>query len=188
MYKELVEHYQACANRTKSRLNKTYLNIIEIIKTPILLHIDMMKIIAKVSIFIAGIYATPYAYQMDIFQATVAGNHDAVLKIITQDPSQVNHQNQLGLTPLHIAAHKGYSLIARTLLEHHAPVDTQDFLGETPLHTAASSGGAADIVSMLIAYKAHVNTHNNNGLTPLHKAVIHTHDNIMQLLVNHKAN
>ncbi len=32
LYKELVEHYQACANRTKSRLNKTYLTIIEIIK------------------------------------------------------------------------------------------------------------------------------------------------------------
>lgn len=32
LYKELVEHYQTCANRTKSTLNKTYLNIIEIIK------------------------------------------------------------------------------------------------------------------------------------------------------------
>ena len=51
----------------------------------------------------------------------------------------------------------------------------------------ASSQGHIDIVSLLIAHNADINTQDDNGQTALHCAVRHGIEDIVELLITHKA-
>ena len=86
--------------------------------------------------------------------------------MLLQAQVEKNPKNDEGFTPLHIAAHHGYSEVCRILLENNAEKNPKGDDGITPLHIAALFGHL-DICKALIQSGAERFPRNNNGKTPL---------------------
>jgi uncharacterized protein len=87
-----------------------------------------------------------------------------VARLIAANRSMVNASNELGSTPLHIAAGNPTPDIARLLLDNGADLEAKDNNGATPLHIAAFSGRKAN-VELLLARGANVHARDNSGKT-----------------------
>ncbi|HZQ51466.1 MAG TPA: ankyrin repeat domain-containing protein [Bryobacteraceae bacterium] len=109
--------------------------------------------------------------KLDVFQACVAGETQAVLSEIDRDPTLLEKRSSDGWTPLHLAAFFGHSELATALLDRGAQVDARSTNGmkNTPLH-AAAAGGHADLVDLLAKRGADPNAHQEGGWTALHSA------------------
>ncbi len=83
------------------------------------------------------------------------------------------------VTPLHLAAEKGFKDVTELLLANKADVNAKNNLGWTPLHFAAREG-STNVVELLLANKADINAQDNNGRTPLQFA--EGHKDIVKLL------
>lgn len=81
----------------------------------------------------------------------------------------VNFVNASNMTPLHIAAHEGYSDACRNLLNRGARIDAIDEDCRTPLHWAAYHGHG-DIVKLLLKRKASRRVKDDKKYTALHCA------------------
>lgn len=93
------------------------------------------------------------------------------------------HEEELGLTPLHVAAFTGSIKQVKELLQAGIGVNITDKLGWIPLHDAAIKG-RTKIVKLLLAAGANVNAQDKEDLyTPLHDAVRMNYPEIVQLLV-----
>lgn len=68
-------------------------------------------------------------------------------------PVGVNGGNGIGETPLHIAAAKGFGLMARTLVDHGADVNLRDSASSTPL-IGAMTGEHDEMMEFLISHGA----------------------------------
>ena len=94
------------------------------------------------------------------------------------DPEKIDVHNQVGDTPLAIAAREGHFAIVLSLLLVDAnPNIASHTTGCTPLHLAAS-GGYVDIVKALLVFGAEMTRKNKEGKTPAqmaseHKDVLH---------------
>ena len=63
--------------------------------------------------------------------------------------AEVNvHENQWGLTPLHVAAKNGHLDVVELLISHGADMNAEYFVGETALQIAKGKG-YDEIVSLL---------------------------------------
>jgi len=85
-----------------------------------------------------------------LLHATRAGDIDLIANL-TSIGADLNHRDEIGQSPLHIAAKYGYVPVyiqLSNLVEHDSPV--LDTLGRTPLHLAASNG-AVGIVAAIYA-------------------------------------
>lgn len=122
--------------------------------------------------------------------AVYAANVDAVRKLIELG-ADVNHANQLGITPLMCTATplRGHHLrgtqeersqVARVLIEHGAQVNRADGNGraigggQTALHFAAADRNAG-LVRMLLAAGANRYIQTDHGYTPLDMAKFPDH-------------
>ena len=94
----------------------------------------------------------------------------------------VNAENSVGQTPLHIAAGEDHKEIAELLIVNGVDVNAKDDFGQIPLHEAAWEGHT-EIVELLIANGADVNVSNPGDPTPLHYAAIWGHKEIVELLI-----
>lgn len=97
-------------------------------------------------------------------KAVRAGDMREVQKLIAANRGMVNIRNELGSTPLHIAAGNSAADIARLLLDKGADLNAKDNNGATPLHIAAFSGHKAN-VELFLAQGANVHARDNNGKT-----------------------
>lgn len=82
----------------------------------------------------------------------------------------VNKADNLGWTPVYIAAHNGHAEIITALKAGGADVNTPNDNGTTPV-CAAAYAGSAKAITALKAAGANVNTPEINGLTPIYIAV-----------------
>lgn len=74
-----------------------------------------------------------------LHQATSNNDYETVKKILQNPTVNINQQNSIGETALHIAARHGYKNIITLLLEHGANPNIQDTMPMwqlTPLHVA----------------------------------------------------
>lgn len=101
-----------------------------------------------------------------IFDAALIGNAQEVAKFIAADPKLVHVKNELGSTPLHIAANTSSPEMAKSLIAKGANVNARDNNGATPLHLAAYTGKKA-VVELLLNSGAIADAKDNNGATPL---------------------
>jgi ankyrin repeat protein len=100
--------------------------------------------------------------------------------------ADVNAANDLGVTPLWLAAQNGSEPMARRLLAAGANPNLALTSGETPVMVAARSGHAA-VVEQLIAKGANVNAHGARKQTALMWAVSQKHPDVVKVLLAHGA-
>jgi len=109
--------------------------------------------------------------QLDVFNASVAGQVSDVLAAIDRDPSLLEAHSSDGWTPLHLAAFFGHPDLANALLDRGAQIDSRstNAMRNTPLH-AAAAGGHPDLVTLLLKRGANPNAAQEGGWTALHSA------------------
>lgn len=135
----------------------------------------------------------------------VEGNRAGDLKRLLDaggDPNATDGRKVDGKTPLHIACMRGCPETVRLLLSHGADVNVKDIEGRTPLYYACEKNDATlprrdysrpedhlDIARALIAAGADVNAVGRRfSYSPLHKACIKDHDELVVFLLGHGAN
>lgn len=102
--------------------------------------------------------------------SAVQNNKEGVVKVLLENKTDVNSISGLQhLSPLHIAAMRGYTGIADMLIEHGASVYSRDYEGNTPLILSAK-GGHYLIINSLLKAGCDVNAANYEGVTSLHYA------------------
>ena len=95
------------------------------------------------------------------------GSPERALGMLKRNPKLVNSRSkEYEETPLHMAAHRGYSKLVRWLMRHHADVNATCYNGFKPLHLA--SGG--EVAKILLRAGAKVNVRNTYGYTPMQYA------------------
>lgn len=111
-----------------------------------------------------ALIASLSAFAAAIHEIVRAGDVQAVNKLIAANRNMVNAKNELGSTPLHIAASISATDITRLLLDKGAAINAKDNSGATPLHIAAFSGHKANL-ELLLAKGADVHAKDNQGKT-----------------------
>lgn len=111
--------------------------------------------------------------------------HVEVVKTLLAKNANVHLLNWLSKSALNIAAKSGHTEIVRALLAANANVNTKH---HHSLFDEAAEGGHTEIVKILLAANASVNQPCWGNYTPLYYALFYRHIEIMQLLLDSKAN
>lgn len=98
----------------------------------------------------------------------VRRNRMEVLRLLLAQGASAQARNNYGLTPLHRAAREGSCEIADLLITSGANVNAINDEGCTALHFADSR----EMAALLLMRGAQINPRDNNGWTPLTKALI----------------
>ena len=101
-----------------------------------------------------------------------------VMKVLLDDSRfDVNSVDERGWTPLHIACHCGFAVLARILLNYGADKERLTTTGETPDQAntftpmmLAADSGASDVIQVLIEHNCSALAPGSDGWTPLHCA------------------
>jgi ankyrin repeat protein len=88
------------------------------------------------------------------------------IRLLRADPTLIDQQVRNGETPLHVAAHYGFTEVVEWLLMNKADPNTRAYNQFTPLHLADDPA----IVKLLVKYKADVSAKDSSGNTPLMRA------------------
>ncbi|WP_353281274.1 ankyrin repeat domain-containing protein [Wolbachia endosymbiont (group A) of Andrena trimmerana] len=98
--------------------------------------------------------------------------------------NNIEVQDELGRTPLHLAAEAGdLSKINLLCDDYNANIEAQDNFGYTPIFFATQSG-KLNVVSLLLYYGANINAQDMYGSTPLHCAAQEGNLDMIQLLLS----
>ena len=130
----------------------------------------------------------PRASTEDFAKALEAGDLNRVRKLLAAEPRLARRAiyGTCGMSPLHVAAEKGYVQVAALLLQHGARVNTESFLNIRPLHLAGGEGHL-DMVKLLVRHGACVDAEAEAGCTVLHWAVCEGRLDVVRFLVEHGA-
>ncbi len=152
--------------------------------------VKVMIVLAAIAILLA------FAWQfremgkdkkLNIYQACLDGNYEAVQKLLGKRPELVDFQNpEDGSTPLHFAAKGGNLAIVRKLIELRAGVGKVNAKRRTPIHYAAESGHA-EIVKLLCNKDALTRLSDTDGMRPIHLAASNGHADVIEVLLNNRA-
>jgi ankyrin repeat protein len=127
---------------------------------------------------------TGRAFSDPIHSAAQKGDLAKVTALIKDNPSLVSTKDNMGMTPLHVAAKNDHKDVAEFLLANGADVNAKDSNGEfTPLDLALSCYHYMDVVELLLAKGADVNTRSKQGLTPLEEAAMRSQKDAAGLLL-----
>eukprot|EP00755_Sulcionema_specki_P008566 Sspe_Gene.41298::Locus_19972_Transcript_1_1_Confidence_1.000_Length_576::g.41298::m.41298 len=107
--------------------------------------------------------------------------------LIVEGCADVNHQNSLGESPIHVAAIRGLPAVLELLLGFGGDPNVarhEEFGGDTPLHIAADKGHLR-IAEILLCNSADPNIQNSLGMIPLHVAARCGNEEMVLLLLSH---
>uniref|UniRef100_A0ABD2XEW1 Uncharacterized protein n=1 Tax=Trichogramma kaykai TaxID=54128 RepID=A0ABD2XEW1_9HYME len=87
-------------------------------------------------------------------------------------PLEINAQDQLGNTPLHLSLDNRHASVAYSLLENDADPNLANKKGMTPLHSAFMKIYIdSNLIALMLRKDADPNLADEQGMTPLHLAV-----------------
>ena len=112
-------------------------------------------------------------------------NHYMAVRLLLENGADANIPCVNGRSPLHMAASDGFLNVGRLLLDYGADVNIPDIDGYTPFHCAASKG--CNLIQLLIDKVSNFNLRTKRGRTPLYIAVKNQHEQIIKMLLEHKA-
>ncbi len=124
-----------------------------------------------------------------IIKGAKNGDSAGVRALLEADASLVNARDIDNSTPLHCAAWKGHSEVAKVLLEFGADVNAKnsnDHWGDTPLH-AAAHGNQKAVAEILVAHGANINAVNQDGRKPIDETEFHKATTAANFLKKHGA-
>ena len=107
-------------------------------------------------------------------------NNENVVDYLLEKKVEIDNENQTQ-TALQGASYKGYTSIAKKLLEAGAHPDYTDTNGMTALHYAVQFGHTA-IVKELVKYNANPKIKDNNGVTPIDIAKLKDDSGMLALM------
>lgn len=112
----------------------------------------------------------------------ILGGHLETVKALIDAGASISGRNAGGFTPLHAAAYAGQPGIAKLLVDKGADVgDRQNKAGVSPLSIAAEEGQTGT-VRALISLGADVEITEQNGYTPLTRAIWRDHQDVIAIL------
>lgn len=104
------------------------------------------------------------AFSATLHEMVKSGDVQGVGKMVAANRDMVNAKNDLGSSPLHIAAGISVPEMVRLLLDKGANVSMKDNNGVTPLHIAAFTGHRENL-ELLLAKGADVHAKDSHGKT-----------------------
>ena len=107
-------------------------------------------------------------------------NWPKIIRLLTENGLDVNHQDSSGSFALGIASREGHTDLVRLLLQREAGVDLRDGEGISSL-MEATSGGHLEICRLLLRYRAKVDILDSKGWSSLMVAV--AADNVDLVLI-----
>lgn len=117
-----------------------------------------------------------------IFEVAKDGNKQALEKMLAADKNLVNARNELGSTPLHVAAGVPDPEIAKLLVAKGADVNAKDKSSTTPLHISAFTGKKV-LVEFFLSKGADAYAKDFKGETPRDYAEHALNQEIKNILV-----
>jgi ankyrin repeat protein len=138
------------------------------------------------AVLLVALAGSSWAFGDEIHDAAKKGDAAKVKALLSSNPALVASKDNVGRTPLHIAALFGRKEVVVLLLANKAEVNARAKQEQTALLWAASEGHA-EVVELLLTNKAEVNAVDKNGWTPLHKAAEGGHKEVVELLLANKA-
>jgi len=121
---------------------------------------------------------------LDIFEAAALGKTERVEELLLCMPELARAWSADGVTALHLACFYGQEETVERLLaagaDHSAQAHNET--GSTPLQEAAASGHT-NIVLLLLAHGAQVDTPNHEGWTALHLAASQGYQDVVEALL-----
>ncbi|XP_071102744.1 uncharacterized protein [Haliotis cracherodii] len=115
--------------------------------------------------------------------ACQGGNTAIVQHVLT--PSNINSRGRHGWTAVMQAAVSGHQSVFDLLVSNQADLTLVDTSGDSLLHLACRGGNTAIVQHVLSP--SNINSRGSQGYTPVMKAVFHGHQDVVDLLVQHKA-
>ncbi|KAF7704250.1 hypothetical protein HF521_021322 [Silurus meridionalis] len=109
-------------------------------------------------------------YGKDLHQAVNRNDEEGLLRVLKAGTVDVNVCEKLGLTPLMVAAQKGFTRMVHVLVEHGADIHIKNSSGKDALMLACFAGHL-DIVMQLRQLGATWQSQDIAGCSPLHWAV-----------------
>ncbi|MEM7593149.1 MAG: ankyrin repeat domain-containing protein [Cyanobacteria bacterium P01_A01_bin.83] len=118
-----------------------------------------------------------------IHQLSKTGDVLGLKELLVKNPTLVNAQDSVGMTPLHYAARKSVECV-NLLIKGGADVNLRNRNGYTVIFEAST----AEIANILVENGANINVVANRGTTPLISAICREHIDVVCYLISQGAN
>ena len=132
-----------------------------------------------------NIISEEYQQRNALMLAALKGYDSLVTQIALIPGVSLNDKDGLGNTALALAATQDQLATVTTLLEY-VGINVPNAIGSTPLILAAE-GGKYEMVEQMLKKDADHEVQNHDGYNALSKAILHGHDRVVQLLLDHDA-
>lgn len=115
---------------------------------------------------------------------SIEANLKGIFDLLIDEEIDINHQNNQGMTALHLAVRRSDAYMTSAILKKSPNVNERDFKGNTPLLEAVLFRGYEDIIPLLVDAGASTRLVNNDKDGLLHLSVLNggSADNIAQLI------
>lgn len=109
--------------------------------------------------------------------------HIRAIEILLSAGAQLNPTDTSQSTPLHLAVRYGGLPTVEFFIQKKPNILAQDGLGKTALHYTSATRRATMVKLLINENNSVLNLQDNNGMTPLHLAIIGNHDSIVRTLL-----
>jgi len=144
----------------------------------------MIKMLEKA----ADVEARSIEGKTPIYEAAKRGKTSAI-ELLKDNGADINAKSDHpGFTPLHVAAEYNHHETVRYLLSQNIDIEIENKWQQTPLSQASWRFADADMIALLLDHGANIDTQDNYGFSPLHRASGKQRLEIMKFLISKNAN